>query len=730
MLRRFFTLSIFAALLVTIALLAVAGQQAASAGSDSVSISRYAPAKGNPIWGPDILINSDTLSTRARPQVSRILYIAVDPTNPNNVAASYDSYLASGLATAFSTSTDGGRTWRGGQLGPLGDAQMLTQNNAGVGYDASGTAYLVTMAVTSTMSSYFVLTSTNGVLNAPVQIVSSTFEDFRSQPSMAVDPRASGPFASSVYAFWLYTNNVGTYFHGIRLRYSHDKGATWSNDVEVSDPGNEISFGPSSAVASDGTVYVASQQLITYSLETAPRLFLDRSTDGGATWGTDRLIGGGPITPIGVPDWKGHELTMPGSADCSLIRINHYPYIAVAPDDPNTVYAVWNEGRWDRDFTLCTGTGKHSDIAFSRTTDGGLTWSAPIRINDDEMGNGVDQFFPGIGIRSDGLIGVTWYDRRYDPDHPYWYNLAYSQSTDGGVTWSPNVRVSDGTSNPDSLTDWKGIDDLGNRKNLAFGPDFVLPGWTQADPMENVGDFYTDRGTLPPVPPTATATAASTATGTAIATATTCDITFSDVPKDSTFHTFVRCLACRGIISGYSDGTFRPNNNITRGQIAKIVSNAADFDDDPGPQLFEDVPSDNTFYTWINRLANRGHMGGYLCGTVPEEPCVAPNNFSYFRPNANATRSQLSKIVSNAAGLGGTATTLFYADVQLDHPFYLWVMRLTSLGAMSGYPCGGEGEPCDDQDRPYFRPYSNVTRGQSSKIVANTFLPDCQMTLR
>jgi hypothetical protein len=189
-------------------------------------------------------------------------------------------------------------------------------------------------------------------------------------------------------------------------------------------------------------------------------------------------------------------------------------------------------------------------------------------------------------------------------------------------------------------------------------------------------------------------------------------------------------LACRGIISGYDDGTFKPNNNITRGQIAKMVSNAAGFSEDPGAQIFEDVPAENTFYTWINRLANRGHMGGYPCGTAPDEPCVSPGNLPYFRPNANATRSQLSKIVSNAAGLGGTATTLFYADVQLDHPFYLWVMRLTSLGAMSGYPCGGEGEPCDEQERPYFRPYSNVTRGQSSKIVANTFLPECQTLLR
>ena len=118
-------------------------------------------------------------------------------------------------------------------------------------------------------------------------------------------------------------------------------------------------------------------------------------------------------------------------------------------------------------------------------------------------------------------------------------------------------------------------------------------------------------------------------------------------------------------------------------------------------------------------------MGGYPCGTVPGEECVAPGNRPYFRPFASATRGQLAKIVANAAGIEGTPEGLYYADVPEDNPFYLWVMRLTELGVMGGYPCGGVGEPCDGEQRPYFRPFSNVTRGQASKIVANTFLPGC-----
>jgi hypothetical protein len=252
-----------------------------------------------------------------------------------------------------------------------------------------------------------------------------------------------------------------------------------------------------------------------------------------------------------------------------------------------------------------------------------------------------------------------------------------------------------------------------------------------------------DSGTPTPTGTAGASTATSTATTTSVATtpsttttsvptasATACTITFTDVDETNVFYSFIRCLACRGIISGYDDGTFRPFNDITRGQIAKIVSNAAGFNEDPGPQIYEDVPEGSPFYAWINRLSMRGHIGGYPCGTVDVEPCVEPDNLPYFRPSNSATRGQLAKIVANAAGLDTTPTGVFYTDVQEDHPFYLWIMRLTELAVMSGYDCGGEGEPCDNKNRPYFRPFNNVTRGQASKIVANTFIPACEAPSR
>jgi hypothetical protein len=115
-----------------------------------------------------------------------------------------------------------------------------------------------------------------------------------------------------------------------------------------------------------------------------------------------------------------------------------------------------------------------------------------------------------------------------------------------------------------------------------------------------------------PTTTTTTPTATKTAITTSTVTATQCSLSFSDVPATSTFYANIRCLACRGILSGYADGTFQPNNDITRGQIAKVVSNAAGFNDDPGAQIYEDVSPSNTFYAWSNRLSMRGHMGGWV----------------------------------------------------------------------------------------------------------------------
>jgi hypothetical protein len=163
---------------------------------------------------------------------------------------------------------------------------------------------------------------------------------------------------------------------------------------------------------------------------------------------------------------------------------------------------------------------------------------------------------------------------------------------------------------------------------------------------------------------------------------------------------------------------------VTRGQLSKIVANAAGFNDNQTVQMFQDVLVGSTFFQYIGRLASREYISGYACGGAGE-PC-GPGNLPYFRPNNNATRGQISKIVSNAAGFNDPPSGQQFEDVAVGGTYYTYTYRLASRNIMSGYACGGPGEPCVPPDNlPYFRPNKNATRGQTAKIVANTFLPNC-----
>jgi hypothetical protein len=199
------------------------------------------------------------------------------------------------------------------------------------------------------------------------------------------------------------------------------------------------------------------------------------------------------------------------------------------------------------------------------------------------------------------------------------------------------------------------------------------------------------------------------------------------VPPGHPFYPFIRCLACRGIVSGYADGTFRPYADVTRGQLAKIIAGAAGLAA-PVPttqQTFADVPPTNPFWLSVERLAQTGAISGYSCGG-PGEPCDGQNR-PYFRWTANATRGQIAKIDALTVGWNGPIppTQQTFADVPPANPFWTWIEELANRTIVSGYGCGGPGEPCDGQNRPYFRWGANTTRGQTSKIAANTFFPGC-----
>lgn len=230
--------------------------------------------------------------------------------------------------------------------------------------------------------------------------------------------------------------------------------------------------------------------------------------------------------------------------------------------------------------------------------------------------------------------------------------------------------------------------------------------WVQIEVSENALPAHQAHGDIYPVPANGCpgpGTPAPTTSMTPVVspTAETCDADsdFNDVPRGHTFHPFVKCLACKHILGGYSDGSYRYGNPVTRGQIAKIVANSAGYLEEVSGQRFSDVPPGSTFYEFIERMAARGHIGGYPNGT--------------YRPNDPATRGQIAKIVSNAAGHRDPVSGQTYTDVPPQETFYLFVERLSKRGIVGGYQDGT------------FRTNALTTRGQAAKMVANAFFPIC-----
>jgi hypothetical protein len=203
--------------------------------------------------------------------------------------------------------------------------------------------------------------------------------------------------------------------------------------------------------------------------------------------------------------------------------------------------------------------------------------------------------------------------------------------------------------------------------------------------------------------PVATWTSTPVASGTAAATATTtaCSVTFTDVQPTDYFYVPVGYLVCAGVISGYSDNTFKPYNNVTRAQVSKMIVLGEGWPvNTTGGPHFTDVPADYWAYPYIETIYNRPPAGtvisGYDDGT--------------FRPGNNLTRGQLTKIVVLSEGWPlDTTGGPHFTDVGTTNPFYAFIETAYNRGIISGYADGT------------FRWGNPITRGQTAKVLHGAF---------
>ena len=335
--------------------------------------------------------------------------IAVDPNAPNRMVIGwrqFDNVASDFRQNGWAYSHDGGRTW----VFPGAVEPGQFRSDPVVAVDDNGTFYYMSLGVgtLSPPSGFFteLFRSTDG----GVTWIGPTPAFGGDKEWMAID-RSGGPGNGHVYTNWSAADLVPSN----HLSRSIDGGTSFQTPVPIpSAPAfGTMDVGPNGALYVTGvTSGVVSNFRVARSDDAqnplvAPTFVVDTLVDLGGP-----LVFGG-INPIGIL----------GQPQVAVNPTNGHVYMLCSVDPPGS---------------------DPLDVRMARSVDGGLTWSASVRVNDDAPGTDAYQWFGTIAVAPNGRIDVIWNDTRNDASNPNptTSELFYAFSHDGGATWSPNVAVS------------------------------------------------------------------------------------------------------------------------------------------------------------------------------------------------------------------------------------------------------------------------------------------------
>jgi hypothetical protein len=389
-------------------------------------------------------------------------WVDVNPTNPLNIVGGWqqDRWSNGGSrGLVAGASFDGGTTWiqvaipkivlcSGGTAANGGDFKRAT--DPWLSFAPNGDVYFFSLSLDIETppkgsggfgkNALFVSQSTNGGLTwgDPIKIIEDTDPQFlNDKNSITADPED----ANFVFAVWdrlelpLGTvinpeNVIGLGFKGPAMfSRTTDGGQTWERARAIYNPGgNNQTIGNQIVVLPDGTLVNFFNELLNFK---NPRgqafvfnLSLIRSTDKGATWTRGQAIRAAQILTKAAFDPQQIGVRDPDTGD--PVRTGDIiPEVAVnrnvgSPGFGN-LYAVWQDSRFSNGGDFSNRALLIDEVAFSRSTDGGFTWSAPIKINKTPTGillGNRQAFTPAIRVAADGTIGVTYYDFRNNTTDP------------------------------------------------------------------------------------------------------------------------------------------------------------------------------------------------------------------------------------------------------------------------------------------------------------------------
>jgi hypothetical protein len=328
-----------------------------------------------------------------------------DPTKPYHAVAVWFQDLADGIVSA--ATIDGGANWQEAVVPGLtlcSGGTYPTAADPWLSFEPNGDAYLMSIENHAFEHNHGnairVNKSTDGgqTWSAPTTLIENLSSGFNfDKPSITADPGN----ANYVYAVWN-RSDQGNRGSGSQTFFTRttDAGLTWEAARVICTPGNDdFTLGDQIVVRPDGTLLDFFTEQLQHGQDEEFRLSVFRSTDRGVTWSA----------PIQVAEMLGLVVTDPETGQ--LVTTDSEPpgplFDVVQDPTSGNLYTVWEDARFSG--------GAHNGIAFSMSTDGGSTWSAPVAINktptDIASGN-QNAFLPSIAVAADGTVGVTYYDFR------------------------------------------------------------------------------------------------------------------------------------------------------------------------------------------------------------------------------------------------------------------------------------------------------------------------------
>lgn len=328
----------------------------------------------------------------------------------------------------YSVSSDGGITWRHGlapQLTLITGGPYSRASDPVAAIDLNGTMFLNSLGILGgTSSSFDVLVnrSLDGgtTWSAPIKVFTGT--GARIQPDknwIAVNDHPGAPHANRLaVTFTNFTTNTAGQNTGSNLvcLTSDNAGLTWSGPFAIT-PAGSSNQGTQPMFLPDGSLIVF---YATFFINQSTAFYLEykRSLDGGTTW---------PATATRLA-------TVTNVWDDPVLRGESFLFSAAEAGSSGTLFLAWNE--------VVAGS---PSIRTMRSTDLGVSWSTPVKINATPAG--VSVLSPTISSSLDGqTLAVSWLDKRNAPDGQNFIDVYGAASTDGGVTWGPDFRLSDRTS--------------------------------------------------------------------------------------------------------------------------------------------------------------------------------------------------------------------------------------------------------------------------------------------